>query len=413
MLDFSDKPYQFFPPRPRWLVTNVAQRLNRRFVLPGKKHRLEQIELRHADRVLPVIKATSRCLLLPNHSTHSDPQLMFDVQRRLNLKASTMAAYDVFLRGALQAWFMQCIGCFSVDRDGSDKLAMNCAVETLMEGKRALTIFPEGNVFLMNDRLSPFLGGAAFLGMRAQKKLGADKPIYAIPISMKYTHLTDCREAMVDHLQMLESQLEIAPEAGDETLRRRMRRIGLQILTRNLRQRGFVEPPTANTDLPVLLNNCALEIITKLESKIAIEPKPDQTPIDRIRRIRATIHQTRIDDTQQMDHRVAHSWADEAILALRILSYSSDYLTESPTLDRHSETLEKLREDLAEKILPPIGPRKAVVQFGEPINLAEHLDAKNSRKTVTKLTASFEAAVQSGLDEINATNTCPGGERLE
>lgn len=413
MLDFSDKPYQFFPPRPRRLVTAIAQRINRSYVLPGKRHRIEEIELRHAERVLPSVKSTSRCLLLPNHSTHSDPQLMFDVQRRLNLKASTMAAYDVFLRGTLNAWFMQSIGCFSVDRDGSDKLAMNCAVETLTKGKRALTIFPEGNVLLMNDRVAPFLGGAAFIGMRAQKKLGPDAPIFAIPISMKFSHLTDCRDTIVGHLEALETQLQITPDANDETLRRRMKRIGLQILTRNLRQRGFVEPRAEDADLSTVLNDCAIEIIQTLESKIGIEPKPAHTAIERIRRIRATIHQTRIDESQQLDHRVAHSWADEAILALRILSYSGDYLAESPTLDRHSETLEKLREDLAEKILPPIGPRKAVVQFGEPINLTEHLDAKNSRKALTELTAAFEKAVQVGLDEINATNTCPGGELLE
>lgn len=412
MLDFSDQPYQFFPPKPNRFVIGLAKWLNKTFVLPGKKHRIESIELRHADRVLPVIRSTQRCVLLPNHSTHSDPQMMLEVQRRLGINAATMAAYDVFLRGKRQAWFMQSIGCFSVDRDGSDKQAMNCAVETLTSGKRALTIFPEGNVFLMNDRVAPFLGGAAFIAMRAQKKLGKDKPVYALPISLKYTHTTDCTSEIERHIGELESALS-TESAADNSLRRRLRQIGLRVLSRNLRQRGFIEPVVDDDDLTNVLKSSAIQIIERLEQKIDIKPKADQPPLDRIRNIRAAIHQTRIDETKQLDHRAAHGWADEAILAFRILSYSGDYLSASPTLDRHAETLEKLREDLAEEILPPIGPRNVVVQFGDPINLAEYLGAKNSRQALSDLTASFEAAVQQGIAETIAANEFPGSTLLE
>ena len=135
-------------------------------------------------------------------------------------------------------------------------------------------------------------------------------------------------------------------------------------------------------------------------------------PLERVRKIRSEIHQIRIDESRKLDHRVATGWADEAILAMRILSYSGDYLTDSPTLDRHCEMLEKLREDLAEKIIPPIGDRRAVVKFGEPMNLAEHL-GKKSRVALTDITTGMEQAVQAGLDELNESNDLPGGMLLE
>ncbi len=400
MLDFSDKPYQFFPPKPNRLVIALAKVWNRRFVLPGKKHRVKQVELRKADRLLPLIQSGQRLLLLPNHSTHSDPQVMLEVQRRLRINAATMAAYDVFLRGNLQAWFMQAIGCFSIDREGSDKQAMNCAIDILMSGDQALTIFPEGNVLLMNDRVTPFLGGAAFIGMRAQKKLGADKPIYAVPVSMHFSHLACCRSIVMLQIDELESALGLESSEGQDA-RNRMRHVGIHLLSRNLRQRGYLPPSAGEEDLNQLLENSAVQIIERIEEKIELQPSTD-TPIERIRRVRAAIHQIRIDEERKIDHRVAATWADEAILALRILGYSSDYLSESPTLDRHCETLEKLREDLAEKILKPVGDRGVVVQFGEPINLADHLSAKNSRKALADLTSQFEQSVQSGLDEISA-----------
>ena len=197
--------------------------------------------------------------------------------------------------------------------------------------------------------------------------------------------------------------------------RQRLRRIGLQILGRNLKQRGYMAPTAANAsgdDLTRLLQASAEQIIEKLEEKIELKPS-DDAPLERVRRIRAAIHQIRIDDERQLDHRVAATWAAEAILAVSILSYSGDYLAESPTLDRHCETLEKLREDLAEKILHPIANRGVVVQFGEPINLAEHLNAKNSRQALSDLTSMFERSVQRGLDEINASVQTPGGESFE
>ena len=406
MLDFSDKPYQFFPPTPNRLVIALAKMWNRRFVLPGKKHRIKQVELRNAERVLPLVQAGKRILFLPNHSTHSDPQVMLEVQRRLRINAATMAAYDVFLRGKLQAWFMQSIGCFSIDREGSDKQAMNCAIDILMAGEQALTIFPEGNVLLMNDRVTPFLGGAAFIGMRAQKKLGADKPIYAVPVSMHFSHLQCCRSEVMHQIEQLEGTLGM--ESTDEqSTRKRMRQIGIHLLSRNLRQRGYMPPSADEEDLGQLIEASALQIIEKIEEKIELKPSSDP-PIERIRRVRAAIHQIRIDEERQLDHRVAATWADEAILALRILSYSSDYLSESPTLDRNCETLEKLREDLVEEILPPIADRGVVVQFGDAINFADYLDAKNSRQALADLTSRFEGSVQSGLDEINQSIDTPG-----
>ena len=58
-----------------------------------------------------------------------------------------MAAYDVFARNKFASWFMQRIGAFSVDREGSDRKAMKCAAQILEEGQYPLVIFPEGNVF--------------------------------------------------------------------------------------------------------------------------------------------------------------------------------------------------------------------------------------------------------------------------
>jgi hypothetical protein len=47
------------------------------------------------------------------------------------------------------------MGNFSIDREGSDRRAMAAAIKVLTDGKTAPNIFPEGNVYLTNDRRPP------------------------------------------------------------------------------------------------------------------------------------------------------------------------------------------------------------------------------------------------------------------
>ena len=112
-----------------------------------------------------------------------------------------MAAYDVFARSKFVSWIMQRIGAFSVDREGSDRKAMKCAAQILEEGQYALVIFPEGNVYFCNDRVTPFAEGAAYIGLRTQHKLGEDTPVYAVPISLKYTLIEDVRRTVISDLE--------------------------------------------------------------------------------------------------------------------------------------------------------------------------------------------------------------------
>jgi hypothetical protein len=134
----------------------------------------------------------------------------------------------------------------------------------------------------------------------------------------------------------------------------------------------------------------------------------------RIRQVRTRIHKVRADPNAKADHQVAATWADEAMIALRILSYAGDYVESNPTLDRCGESVEKLLEDIYSQVQAPYGNRRAIVEIGEPINLRDRLDsyASNARKCVSELTALAESRIQTGLDSINTTNTAIGSTRF-
>lgn len=414
MLHFSDTPYEFYPAKPNRFLIWLGRELNRRRSLPGKRHRVKTVEVRGGDHLKQIRRdAGNRLLFLPNHSTHSDPQIMLEAQRRLGRASCFMAAYDVMRRRRLQGWLMQHGGCFSVDRDGNDSKAMKEAIRILVEGDYGLTIFPEGNVYLMNDRVTPFLEGAAFIALKAQKELGADQAIFALPISIKATHLTDARDTVLEMLERLAVDMGTELDRGADLLPE-MRRIGLTALEKNLRQRGLIPREMQDGDIRALLEHSAELMIAQLETKMELTPRAGETLKDRIRKIRAAVHQIRTDPGQKAHHQVAVAWADEAMTALRILSYAGNYVAESPTLDRSAESTEKLLEDVYGEILPPVGDRHVIVQINEPINLTERLEgfAKKARDAVRELTCDVETAVQAGLDGINAENAQPGGERF-
>lgn len=417
MLDFTDAPYRFFPPAPSAPVIALCRWANRRFILPGANHRITGLTLSGATGPVAglVRDPAARLLFVANHPSHSDPQILTETLRRLGSTASFMAAYDVFLRSRFNAWVMQRTGSFSVDREAADRKSMTAAGQVLAGGRFGLAIFPEGNVHFTNDRLSPIQDGAAFIATRTQKSLAANARVYAVPVSLKLTHLTDVRTPVRDTLASLANaagdDLDPAAPPVDE-----LHRIGRVLLARNLSQRGYLtraeqeQLADHGSDLFEILQHSAARITSSLEQKTGTPTDKDGTLAGRIRRIRAAVHKVLSDPSRKIDHRSARHWADEALLVLRILGYGTPYVRESPTLDRFAETVEKLREDLHNRALPPFGPRHAYAHIGTPVDVAGLLgdDPKQARSATPSLTAQLQSAIQSGLDHTNGTLDTPG-----
>jgi 1-acyl-sn-glycerol-3-phosphate acyltransferase len=408
MLEFSDKPYQYFPPRRSEAFVRALRRYNRLVHLP-RKHLIDGVEVAGGERLASARRDGDSLLIVPNHPTHSDPQILLEALGRLGVPFQIMAAYDVFLRSKAAAFVMPRLGCFSVDREGSDAQAMKQASATLSDGGCALVMCPEGNVYLQNDRVTPFHDGAALLGLKAARELAKwGRRVLAVPVSIKVTHVTDARERVRRRLIELAPHVNAGPPR--ESLPDALRDIGVGLLRRNFKRRGLDEPRAEGLD--ELLRAAAEAILTRLESQMSLKPKAGEEPIERVRRARRAIHQIRIDPQRSEQHAPAAKWADEAMGAFRLLTYSGEYVYHKPTLDRVTETAEKLHEDTHGLIPRPLAPRRAYVRIGEPIDLGTLVErfADDTRGTVSELTDRFEAEVQRGIDEINAGIASPGAK---
>ena len=172
--------------------------------------------------MLAQLQPGDRLVFLPNHSTHADAAIFLESLRQTGQTSLMMAAYDVFLRGRVHRFTMQRMGAFAVDRDGSCPKPMKQALATLDRGKHGLTIFPEGNVYLTNARITPFMDGAAFIALKAQQALLKDEAksgrILAVPVSIKVTHLTNARMRITLRFEPLGEQLVVTADFHDEPI---------------------------------------------------------------------------------------------------------------------------------------------------------------------------------------------------
>ena len=94
MLQFADNPYHYYPPKPNRLIAWLGEQWNGRCHLPGPQHLIGSVQVEGFKAVQEINhRHGARLLLLPNHSTHSDPQIMVEACRQIGLWSIFMAAY--------------------------------------------------------------------------------------------------------------------------------------------------------------------------------------------------------------------------------------------------------------------------------------------------------------------------------
>ncbi|MDB5289679.1 MAG: phospholipid/glycerol acyltransferase [Phycisphaerales bacterium] len=369
---------------------------------PLRKHYLHnfygiaEISVEGAEH-LQKIAANDGVLLAPNHSHDSDPHVMMEVGRRLGRQLYFMAAWQVFrAHKGIDGFVMQRMGAFSVDREGCDRRAVRQAVELLCGG-RSLVVFPEGEVYRLNGRLTPLLEGVPFMALTAQRELeknARDCRVWVVPTAIRYRYVDDIRPKLEEAMTRLEARMMLKPSAGTP-LAQRIVRFGEMMLTLKEKERTGHSGEAAG-DLHLRIANLIEHLLSKRETQhLKKSPSADTVPL-RVKALRRHLIEVWTEEsTPPDDRRAAREALDDVQLALQLYSYPGDYVTEQPTIERMAETVEKFEEDI-EGAARPKGRRRARVLFGEPIDLKPHAAGNVRPRAVTaELTHRLEETIQS------------------
>ncbi len=362
-----------------------------------RKQKIIRVQVQGLEHLKQTLASHHGVMLAPNHSFHWDSYCLITAAEELRMPFYIMTAWQVF---AMSSWFerhsMQRCGCFSVDREGADVQALKTAVDILQNKNYPLLIFPEGDVYHMNDRVTAFRDGAAAIALLAARK--STRPISIIPVAIKRWYTQDPTPSLLQTIEKLEKRLFWRPQL-DQPLRERVLHVARGLLS--LKEMEHLRTTQSGT-LSDRIQHLAFTLLSASESRYVRSKMQSLIP-ERVKEVRRAIIEAREKAAGTASKEQEIQWAadmDNMFFVTQLYSYPGNYLEENPTLERMAETLDKLEEDALDASFPTVhGDREVLVRFDQPIELPI---GKEKRMAPTELTDQLERRVQSMLDEMNA-----------
>jgi hypothetical protein len=323
--------------------------------------------------------------------------VLIEASHRVGRPFHFLSAWQVF---AMSKWFEQLVlqwhGCYSINREGADLAAFKTSVEILRTSPHPLVIFPEGDIYHNNDRVTPFRDGAAAIAMSAAKK--AERPVVCVPCALKCFYLDDPSEDLNRLMSRLEESVHWRPRT-DQPLADRIYRFAECALA--LKEYEHLGQPQTGTirERAVGLSD---KLLARLEAKHGVPNKGGIIP-ERVKEVRRGVIKAIEQDgaTPESVQKLACDMED-LFFVIQLFSYPGDYVSEQPSIERIAETLDKFEEDVLKTDYPGIrGKRKAVLRFGEAIPVPKE---RSAGITVESWTDLVEGRVQGLLDRINSEN---------
>lgn len=352
---------------------------------------LAKVDVTGQQHVRDRLDAGCGVMIMPNHPSHADPFAIYAAADAVGTPLHIMATWHVFhKKSRLIQWVLRKHGCFSVDREANDIGAFRIATSLLQEKREPLVIFPEGEIYHCNDRVTPFREGAAAIAVAAARK--SKRPVYCIPCAIRYRYDEDPTVSLTDVMGQLEESI-FWRRRVDRPLEQRIYDFAAALLAvKELEYYG----ETKNGPLPERIRALGDFILDKVEQRQELQGGDKSIP-ERVKAARRTIMEKLSEESlEDKQKQILNDDLEDLFLVVQSFSYPGDYVHDKPSIERMAETLDKFEEDVLRHPTALVkAQRSAKVQFGEPI---EVIGDKKVRGQTTTLTTKVEEAVQGMLD---------------
>ena len=393
----NDQPYgipdKHWPAKLSYWWFRAARRLRLKAL---EKQQITDIQIEQIENLQTALDAGQGVMIAPNHSFHWDSYCLLTVADRLRTPFYVMTAWQVFSQSSrFECESMQRCGCFSVDRENTDIQSMKTAMDILQHRKEPLVVFPEGDIYHTNDRLTAIRDGAAAIALMAARK--SERPIAIVPVAIKRWYTEDPTQSLSRLADKIEERLFWKPQSNKPLVDRILTIASGLLSLKEIEHLGHARQGS----LPERISSLADSILKSAESKYQIPSTKPLIP-ERIKEIRRKIIQQRSeqgDQASEQQHREWNADMQDMFLATQLYSYPGDYLQEHPSWERQAETLDKLQEDVLGASYPSSHGRKTVsIRFGEPIAMPIGKEKKASSEGIT---SELQRQIQSMLDAMN------------
>ena len=348
-------------------------------------------------------------ILVPNHPTHGDSHLMFALAKRCGQQFRYMAARETFDRragGKLRGFFMTRLGAYSIVRGAVDRDSFRMTRETLAKNDQKLVIFGEGEVSHQNNTIMPFECGIVQFGFWALSDMEKEdnlKPLYLVPIGLKYIYRKDMWGEIDQALTNLEQSVLPAHSAQPTELYDRVKNVGAVLLMTLAReyQLHLNKEGSLNEQIEQLREH----ILSQMENFMGIVPQLDMPPLRRVRAIQNQIDEEIYRDVDEMTEyekgihaqridKFRQFFTDLRRIVNSIAIYEG-YIGEDPSQERFLEVITRFEVEVFGRSKVK-GPIDAFLRLGTPKNLLDAYPAYKTekRQTTQQITLELETEVQ-------------------
>lgn len=385
-------PPQWWAPklRPFWVRLLRYHRLGRL----KRRQRITHIDISGIEPVQAALASGAGLLITPNHSFHFDAYVLFEASARVGRPFYFVASWQLFaMHGPIERWMLQTHGVFSIDRETSDLRAIKKAVDIIRSSPHPLVVFPEGEIYHTNDRLTPFRDGAAAMAISAAKR--AERPIMIIPTAVKAWFQGDPEPRMAQVLETIERRFTWRPR-HDLSLQDRVYRIANAILS--LKELEYLGAAQSGS-LVSRLQSLAEILLVRIEERSGIKSKGNVIP-ERVKVVRSHhIQRLRSADLPPEERVRLQTEMEDLFFVVQLFSYPGDYASGQPTNERLAEIIDKFEEDVLGLTYPTIkADRRVELRFGAPIAVAPYIGRADGAHLLTR---ELENRVQALLNDLN------------
>jgi len=405
------KPFTFYPHKTSPFWVGVAKLGLRRAL--RRQLRVTEVEVGNEDLERLLAVKGQRCLLTPSHSGGYEPHVVLYLSKLTGDIFNFVAAVEVFEQAAINRWLMPRLGVYSVVRGAVDRQSFAMTRQLLVEGKRPLVIFPEGQAILQNSMLAPFQQGVIQLAFKAHEDAQAAEAgahLYCVPIAIKYVYLQDMHGAIDESLDRLSAAVGIAGSGKSTSRYDRLRQIAEAVLVANEKAHHVTAGPERSLDDRI--QSLKSHVAAKIEGQLAIVPAERQGLLERVRVMfnaldRIVHEEPAISEYEQRlaaeRQQLARTLYEDVWRLLQLVAVYDGYVRENMTVERFMDVLCLLELEVFQK-RKVWGPRRACVRIGEPIDLLDHAAAyeSNKREAVQRVNAALESSVHTMLREMDA-----------
>lgn len=392
---------EFRPAKPsEWLIKAAQTLVQTELAFKYKLH-LSDEDL----EVLKKLPAGAGVILIPNHADETDPRVCLELSRRSGRRFISMCNREAFdeIYG-IAGWALQRLGHFSVERGAHDTHAKEFAIETVQKGEEVLVIFPEGEIFYLNEVVQAFHSGAVEICMQAiaeKKKTDPSFTAYLVPMAIKYHYSVPIDNLILTRIEKMEARLSIKEYAP--TLAGRLQRIQKTLLEREQAAYKIQIETTGRQDLYQEIVETENAIISQVESKHQEMRVSQPHIIDQSWQLSAELKEDLAAQTDVAVKKELEKDIDALREVAQLSSWRPQYYEDETSLDRLAEALMKMERELYRVKRPvPLTSRDVYVKLAAPIDLSTVLPdyLQDARSVRHKLTDDLHGQIQDLVNQL-------------